>query len=189
MHTPTIVIQVMQCCLPLMHAARWRVLHEVAVSAVNGQALSLVALVLGAPRETCVRHRVKCVDRCSATITLKTSGADTVSARAISYFWVRGRPQRGVYRRLFAASIRPRRFGNDSRVYAQGVAFGCVRSASAIEALGQRRAYPKGCDVRGRCWVTDEKPSPTTYFQRAVYPVGKGLHLDFGDRPGFTHLR
>ena len=71
MHTPTIVAQVMQCCLPLMHAARWRALHDVVVSSVNGHALSLVALAVGTPRTISVRHRVKhiargrhiCVDR------------------------------------------------------------------------------------------------------------------------------
>ena len=49
MHTPTIVTQVMQCCLSLMHAARWRALHDVVVSSVNGHALSLVALAVGTP--------------------------------------------------------------------------------------------------------------------------------------------
>ena len=63
MHTPTIVTQVMQCCLPLMHATRWRALHDVVVSSVNGHALSLVALAVGTPRTISVRHRVKCVDR------------------------------------------------------------------------------------------------------------------------------
>src|SRR4030066_1273857 len=63
MHTQNIVTQVMQCCLPLMHAARWRALHDVVVSSVNGCALSLVALAVGTPRTTTVRHRVKCVDR------------------------------------------------------------------------------------------------------------------------------
>jgi hypothetical protein len=46
-----------------MHAARWRALHDVVVSSVNGHALSLVALAVGTPRTTNVRHRVKCVDR------------------------------------------------------------------------------------------------------------------------------
>lgn len=63
MHTATIVSQVMQCCLPLMHAARWRALRDVAASSVNGRALSLVALAVGMPRTTNMRHRVKCVDR------------------------------------------------------------------------------------------------------------------------------
>lgn len=41
MHTPTIVTQVMQCCSPLMHAARWCALRDVVVSSVNGHALGL----------------------------------------------------------------------------------------------------------------------------------------------------
>ena len=35
MHTQTIVAQVMQCCFPLMHAARWRTLHDVVVSSFS----------------------------------------------------------------------------------------------------------------------------------------------------------
>ncbi|MDP2994666.1 MAG: hypothetical protein Q8N46_06035 [Anaerolineales bacterium] len=35
MHTATIVAQVMQVCLPHMHAARWGALRDVVVSAVN----------------------------------------------------------------------------------------------------------------------------------------------------------
>ena len=64
MHTPTIVTQVIRCCLPLMHAARGFALRDVVVSAVNGHALSLVALAVGTPRTTSVRHRVKCVLNC-----------------------------------------------------------------------------------------------------------------------------
>jgi hypothetical protein len=63
MHTVAIVAQVMQVCLPHMHAARWCALRDVVVSAVNGHALGLVALAVGTPRTTKVRHRVKCVDR------------------------------------------------------------------------------------------------------------------------------
>lgn len=91
MHTPTIVTQVMQCCLPLMHAARWRALHDVAVSAVNGQALSLVALALGAPRETCVRHRVKCVDRLLGNDHLEAHRIDLYAALARQ--WLTDLPQ------------------------------------------------------------------------------------------------
>ena len=82
MHTQNIVTQVMQCCLPLMHAARWRALRDVAVSAVNGRALSLVALALGAPRETSVRHRVKCVDRLLGNPHLKAHRFDLYAALA-----------------------------------------------------------------------------------------------------------
>lgn len=91
MHTPTIVTQVMQCCLPLMHAARWRALHDVVVSAVNGRALSLVTLALGAPRETSVRHRVKCVDRLLGNRHLKAHRFDLYAALAQQ--WLTGLPQ------------------------------------------------------------------------------------------------
>ena len=76
MHTPTIVAQVMQCCLPLMHAARWGALRDVVVSSVNGHALGLVALAVGAPRTISVRHRVKCVDRLLGNIHLKAHRFD-----------------------------------------------------------------------------------------------------------------
>lgn len=82
MHTPTIVAQVMQCCSPLMHAARWRALHDVVVSAVNGHALGLVALAVGTPRTISVRHRVKCVDRLLGNIHLKAYRFDLYTALA-----------------------------------------------------------------------------------------------------------
>ena len=91
MHTQNIVTQVMQCCLPLMHAARWRALRDVVVSAVNGRALSLVALALGAPRETSVRHRVKCVDRLLGNRHLKAHRFDLYAALARQ--WLTGLPQ------------------------------------------------------------------------------------------------
>jgi hypothetical protein len=37
--------------LPLMHAARWRALHDVVVSSVNGCALSLVGKYLSRARD------------------------------------------------------------------------------------------------------------------------------------------
>lgn len=91
MHTQTIVAQVMQCCLPLMHAARWRALHDVVVSSVNGHALSLVALAVGTPRITNVRHRVKCVDRLLGNTPLKAHRFDLYAALAQQ--WLTGLPQ------------------------------------------------------------------------------------------------
>ena len=82
MHTLNIVTRIMQCCLPLMHAARWRALRDTAVSAVNGKALSLAALALGAPRATSVRHRVKCVDRLLGNAHLETHRFDLYAALA-----------------------------------------------------------------------------------------------------------
>jgi hypothetical protein len=91
MHTATIVAQVMHCCLPLMHAARWRALHDVVVSSVNGCALSLVALAVGTPRATTVRHRVKCVDRLLGNIHLEAHRFDLYAALARQ--WLTGLPQ------------------------------------------------------------------------------------------------
>jgi hypothetical protein len=91
MHTATIVTQVMQCCLPLMHAARWRALHDVVVSSVNGCALSLVALAVGTPRTISVRHRVKCVDRLLGNCHLESHRFDLYAALARQ--WLTGLPQ------------------------------------------------------------------------------------------------
>jgi len=91
MHTESIVTQVMQCCLPLMHAARWRALRDVAVSSVNGCALSLVALAVGTPRATTVRHRVKCVDRLLGNDHLESCRFDLYAALAQQ--WLTGLPQ------------------------------------------------------------------------------------------------
>lgn len=91
MHTPTIVAQVMQCCSPLMHAARWCALRDVVVSSVNGHALGLVALAVGTPRTISVRHRVKCVDRLLGNIHLKAHRFDLYTALAQQ--WLSGLPQ------------------------------------------------------------------------------------------------
>ena len=56
MQTQAIVSRLLRCCEPLMHAARWQALRDVALSAVSGKALSLTALALGTARETSVRH-------------------------------------------------------------------------------------------------------------------------------------
>lgn len=91
MHTQNIVTQVMQCCLPLVHAARWRALRDVAVSSVNGRALSLVALAVGTPRTTNMRHRVKCVDRLLGNRHLDAHRFDLYAALAQQ--WLTGSPQ------------------------------------------------------------------------------------------------
>lgn len=91
MHTATLVMQVMRCCLPIMHAARWRALHDVVTSSVNGHALGLVALAVGTPRTTSVRHRVKCVDRLLGNSHLKTHRFDLYAALARQ--WLCGLPQ------------------------------------------------------------------------------------------------
>ena len=91
MHTQNIVTQIMQCCLPLMHAARWCALRDVVVSSVNGHALSLVALAVGTPRTTSVRHRVKCVDRLLGNPHLKAHRFDLYAALARQ--WLTGLPQ------------------------------------------------------------------------------------------------
>ena len=56
MQTQAIVSRLLRCCEPLMHAARWQALRDVALSAVSGKALSLTALALETARETSVRH-------------------------------------------------------------------------------------------------------------------------------------
>lgn len=91
MHTATIVTQVMRCCLPIMHTARWRALHDVVTSSVNGHALGLVALAVGTPRTTSVRHRVKCVDRLLGNSHLKAHRIDLYAALARQ--WLCGLPQ------------------------------------------------------------------------------------------------
>ena len=91
MHTQNIVTQVMQCCLPLMHAARWCTLRDVVTASVNGHALSLVALAVGTPRVTTVRHRVKCVDRLLGNCHLSVHRFDLYAALARQ--WLTGLPQ------------------------------------------------------------------------------------------------
>jgi len=74
-----------------MHAARWCALRDVVVSAVNGHALSLVALAVGTPRTTSGRHRVKCVDRLLGNPHLKAHRFDLYAALARQ--WLTGLPQ------------------------------------------------------------------------------------------------
>jgi len=74
-----------------MHAARWCALRDVVVSAVNGHALGLVALAVGTPRTTKVRHRVKCVDRLLGNTHLEAHRLDLYTALARQ--WLTGLPQ------------------------------------------------------------------------------------------------
>ena len=74
-----------------MHAARWCALRNVVVSAVNGHALGLVALAVGTPRTTKVRHRVKCVDRLLGNPNLEAHRFDLYTALARQ--WLTGLPQ------------------------------------------------------------------------------------------------
>ena len=51
MQTQAIVSRLLQCCVPFMHAARWRALHDVATAAC-GKSLTLTTLALGTTRNT-----------------------------------------------------------------------------------------------------------------------------------------
>lgn len=91
MQTQAIVSQLLQCCLPLMHLARWRALCDVATSALSGRALTLTALALGTSRETKLRHRMKCVDRMLANAHLKNERIEAY--HALAHEWLSGLPQ------------------------------------------------------------------------------------------------
>ena len=91
MQTQAIVSRLLRCCAPLMHAARWQVLRDVAVSAVCGRALTLSSLALGTVRATSVRHRVKCVDRLLANAHLESERIEAYGALARA--WLSGLPQ------------------------------------------------------------------------------------------------
>lgn len=91
MQTQIIVSRLLHCCVPLMHAARWQALRDVAVSAVCGRALTLTALALGTMRATSVRHRVKCVDRLLANPHLESERLEAY--RALAHQWLSGLPQ------------------------------------------------------------------------------------------------
>jgi Transposase DDE domain len=91
MQTQAIVTRLLRCCMPLMHAARWQALRDVAASAVGGRALTLTALALGTDRVTSVRHRVKCVDRLLANHHLENERIDAY--RALAHEWLSGLPQ------------------------------------------------------------------------------------------------
>lgn len=91
MQTHAIVARLLRCCVPLMHAARWQVLCDVAVSAVCGRALTLTSLALGTARTTSVRHRVKCVDRLLANPHLESERIDAYCA--LAHEWLSDLPQ------------------------------------------------------------------------------------------------
>ena len=91
MQTQAIVSRLLQCCVPFMHAARWRALHDVAAAAVGGKSLTLTALALGTTRNTNLRHRIKCVDRLLANPHLEQERVDAY--RALAHEWLSGLPQ------------------------------------------------------------------------------------------------
>lgn len=91
MQTQAIVSRLLQCCVPFMHAARWRALHDVATAAVCGRSLTLTALALGTTRDTSLRHRIKCVDRLLANSHLEQERVDAY--RALAHEWLSGLPQ------------------------------------------------------------------------------------------------
>lgn len=91
MQTQTIVSQLLKCCEPVMHAARWRALHDISVSAVNGRPLTLTGLALGTARNTDLRHRVKCVDRLLGNPHLKDERIAAYGA--LAHEWLSGLPQ------------------------------------------------------------------------------------------------
>jgi hypothetical protein len=91
MQTQAIVSRLLQCCVPFMHAARWRALHDVATAAVCGKSLTLTALALGTTRDTHLRHRIKCVDRLLANAHLEQERVDAY--RALAHEWLSGLPQ------------------------------------------------------------------------------------------------
>jgi hypothetical protein len=87
MQTQAIVTRLLQCCAPLMHAARWQVLRDVAMSAVCGRALTLTQartaqhkrIDRGTPACLVMKPR-----RSSVCIIWLTEGADTRKCRWIS---------------------------------------------------------------------------------------------------------
>lgn len=91
MQTDRIVTQVIQCCLPHMHAALWKALHDAAVASVMGKPLALTALALGTPRNTCLRHRIKCIDRLLGNVHLQSCRHALYAA--IARQWLAGLPQ------------------------------------------------------------------------------------------------
>ena len=91
MQTRTIVAQLLKCCEPVMHAARWQALHDVSIAAVNGRPLTLTSLALGTARTTSVRHRVKCVDRLLGNPHLKDERIAAYGALANA--WLGDLPQ------------------------------------------------------------------------------------------------
>ena len=91
MQTQAIVSRLLQCCLPFMHAARWRALHDGATAAVCGKSLTLTALASGTTRDIHMRHRVKCVDRLLANAHLDKERVEAY--HALAHQWLSGLPQ------------------------------------------------------------------------------------------------
>ena len=79
MQTHIILSRLLRCCQPFMHAARWQALHDVALAAVCGKALTLTALALGIARHSSLRHRIKCVDRLLGNPHLRKLGSGLAS--------------------------------------------------------------------------------------------------------------
>ena len=91
MQTQVIVSRLLQCCVPFMHAARRRALHDVATAAVCGKSLALTALALGTTRDTNLRHRIKCVDWLLANSHVDKERVEAY--RALALEWLSGLPQ------------------------------------------------------------------------------------------------
>lgn len=91
MHAGSIVARVLVGVQDLMHAGRFKALHDVAAAAVAGALLGLTALALRTARQTALRHRVKCVDRLLGNRYLAAE-REAVYA-ALARRWLTGLPQ------------------------------------------------------------------------------------------------
>lgn len=91
MHASHIVARVLGGVQDLMHAGRFRALHDVAAAAVAGALLSLTGLALHTARPTALRHRVKCIDRLLGNRHLAAE-REAVYA-ALARRWLAGLPQ------------------------------------------------------------------------------------------------
>lgn len=91
MHASHIVARVLGGVQDLMHAGRFKALHDVAAAAVAGALLNLTGLALRTARPTALRHRVKCVDRLLGNRHLAAE-RDAVYA-ALARRWLTGLPQ------------------------------------------------------------------------------------------------
>ncbi len=91
MHASSIVARVLGGVQDLMHAGRFKALHDVAAAAVAGALLNLTGLALRTARQTALRHRVKCVDRLLGNRHLATERHAVYAALARR--WLAGLPQ------------------------------------------------------------------------------------------------
>ncbi len=91
MHASSIVARVLVGVQDLMHAGRFKALHDVAAAAVAGALLGLTALALRTARPTALRHRVKCVDRLLGNRHLATERHAIYAVLARR--WLTGLPQ------------------------------------------------------------------------------------------------